>query len=124
MQYSSFKLPMLISGIKTVSADKLLLSGLMTLLFVWLIFISWQTNLQQLLNEFSGFMLLGITGAIAANSTGAGGGIVFVPSFQALGMEVPQVVATSFAIQCFGMTVGSISWLIFFHNKSSGVINF
>ncbi|WOH36913.1 sulfite exporter TauE/SafE family protein [Thalassotalea fonticola] len=68
------------------------------------------------LQEFGAFFLLGIGGAITANSTGAGGGVVFVPSFDALGMAIEQVIATSFAIQCFGMTVGSISWLIFFNS--------
>ncbi|OUS28589.1 hypothetical protein A9Q98_07550 [Thalassotalea sp. 42_200_T64] len=33
-------------------------------------------------------------------------------------MKVDEVIATSFAIQCFGMTVGSISWLLFFNGQS------
>ena len=49
-------------------------------------------------------------GDIFANATGAGGGVVFIPAFQQLGISDVQSVATSFAIQCFGMTVGSIVW--------------
>ncbi|MFT4924545.1 MAG: putative membrane protein YfcA, partial [Phenylobacterium sp.] len=46
-----------------------------------------------------------------ANSTGAGGGIVFLPAFTVLGLSVPSALATSFAIQCFGMTSGALTWL-------------
>ncbi|WNC71893.1 sulfite exporter TauE/SafE family protein [Thalassotalea psychrophila] len=91
------------------------------LLFIVLwsaLFIQLENSLAKL-QEFGAFFFLGIGGAITANSTGAGGGVVFVPSFNALGMAIDEVVATSFAIQCFGMTVGSISWLIFFNRDSS-----
>jgi len=47
-----------------------------------------------------------------ANSTGAGGGIVFLPVFTVLGLSVGQSLATSFAIQCFGMTAGALTWLL------------
>lgn len=50
-------------------------------------------------------------GALFANVTGAGGGVVFIPAFQNLGLSETQSVATSFAIQCFGMTTGAIVWL-------------
>ncbi|WP_394176813.1 sulfite exporter TauE/SafE family protein [Thalassotalea litorea] len=72
----------------------------------------------QTIAQYYGFLFLGIGGAIAANSTGAGGGIVFVPSFTALGMDIDQVIATSVAIQCFGMTVGSLTWLYWFSHKA------
>lgn len=61
-------------------------------------------------NEYAPFALLGMLGAIFANATGAGGGVVFIPAFQQLGISEVQSVATSFAIQCFGMTAGSIAW--------------
>ena len=61
-------------------------------------------------SEFAPFSLLGLLGAIFANATGAGGGVVFIPAFQQLGISAEQSVATSFAIQCFGMTAGSIAW--------------
>jgi len=53
---------------------------------------------------------LALLGAIVANATGAGGGVVFVPAFHMLGIEKPAIIATSFAIQCFGMTAGTIAW--------------
>lgn len=62
-------------------------------------------SLQQL-----GYLLLGITGAIFANSTGAGGGVVFIPLFSQLGFTEQQALSTSFGIQCFGMTAGAITW--------------
>jgi len=58
------------------------------------------------------FFLIGILAATVANSTGAGGGIVFLPVFTILGLTVGQSLATSFAIQCFGMTAGALTWLI------------
>lgn len=61
--------------------------------------------------EYAPFSLLGLLGAIFANATGAGGGVIFIPAFQQLGISESQSVATSFAIQCFGMTMGSIAWI-------------
>lgn len=56
------------------------------------------------------FFLLALFGAVVANSTGAGGGVVFVPAFNLLGLSPDSVIATSFAIQCFGMTAGTLAW--------------
>lgn len=71
------------------------------------------------------FFPVGVLGAIIANATGTGGGVVFVPVFAALedgGIMVPealqalasltpeQSVAVSFTIQCFGMSIGSLTW--------------
>lgn len=61
--------------------------------------------------QFAPFSLLGVLGAIFANATGAGGGVVFIPAFQKLGLTETQSVATSFAIQCCGMTTGAYVWL-------------
>jgi uncharacterized membrane protein YfcA len=60
--------------------------------------------------EQLGFFLVGVLGAVFANSTGAGGGVVFIPLFHELGFSSAQSVATSFGIQCFGMTTGAIAW--------------
>lgn len=49
-------------------------------------------------------------GAIFANATGAGGGVVFVPFFNQLSLSNTTIIATSFAIQCCGMTAGAITW--------------
>ncbi|WP_171022408.1 sulfite exporter TauE/SafE family protein [Thalassotalea litorea] len=84
---------------------------------LWLWCLQTFSNPLDTIAEYFGFLFLGIGGAIAANSTGAGGGIVFVPSFSALGMNIEQVIATSIAIQCFGMTMGSLTWFYWFREK-------
>lgn len=86
------------------------LSGL-GILAIWLIALLSSDAPSLLLSEYWHFAPLGIAGAIAANSTGAGGGIVFIPAFSALGIDSVSALGTSIAIQCFGMTAGSISWL-------------
>lgn len=60
--------------------------------------------------EYGLFSFLGALGAIFANSTGAGGGVVFIPAFNELNFNEQQAIATSFAIQCFGMTAGAVTW--------------
>ncbi|MBU2894264.1 sulfite exporter TauE/SafE family protein [Colwellia sp. D2M02] len=60
--------------------------------------------------DYVGFSFLGLTGALFANSTGAGGGVVFIPMFNQLNFTDAQAIATSFAIQCFGMTAGAVTW--------------
>jgi uncharacterized membrane protein YfcA len=63
------------------------------------------------------FTGLGVAGALIANSTGVGGGAVFVPAFSFLretglyDLSHMQVVGLSFAIQSFGMTIGSLTWV-------------
>ncbi len=66
--------------------------------------------------EYGLFTFLGILGAIFANSTGAGGGVVFIPAFNEFNFSEQQAIATSFAIQCFGMTAGAVTW--WFHYKT------
>ncbi|MBL4822189.1 MAG: sulfite exporter TauE/SafE family protein [Colwellia sp.] len=56
------------------------------------------------------FSFLGVLGAIFANSTGAGGGVIFIPTFTQLNFTEQQSIGTSFAIQCFGMTAGAVTW--------------
>ena len=59
---------------------------------------------------------VGIVGAIIANTSGTGGGVVFVPVFNALrewqvmDLEPLQVVGVSMCIQAFGMTMGALRW--------------
>ena len=74
----------------------------------------------QLVSGYWHFFFLGIGGAIAANSTGAGGGIVFIPAFTSLELDSLDALGTSIAIQCFGMTAGSISWLYSIHRGKHG----
>ncbi|NMH61338.1 sulfite exporter TauE/SafE family protein [Alteromonas ponticola] len=63
-----------------------------------------------MISQYSPFTLLGVLGAVFANATGAGGGVVFVPFFNQLGFSPVSIVATSFAIQCCGMTAGALTW--------------
>ncbi len=76
---------------------------------------------------------IGVFGAIIANSTGTGGGVVFVPAFNSLSgasamgvipMEISinpvKTIGISFLIQCFGMSVGSSVWIDRFYGKGSG----
>ena len=84
------------------------------LLFIWLGIVFWQTEPLILIQEYGGFAFLGLLGAIFANATGAGGGVVFVPFFNQLEFSVVTSVATSFAIQCCGMTAGAITWWSFY----------
>jgi uncharacterized membrane protein YfcA len=76
-------------------------------------------SVQQLLDHAS-FVAVGIGGAIFANSTGAGGGVVFIPLFSKLGFTDAQAVATSFGIQCFGMTTGAIAWTAYYLRNRRG----
>jgi uncharacterized protein len=59
---------------------------------------------------------VGLIGAIIANTSGTGGGVVFVPVFNALrehgvmALDPMQVVGASMLIQSFGMTMGGLRW--------------
>ncbi len=59
---------------------------------------------------------VGVLGAVIANTSGTGGGVVFVPVFNALReheimtLDPLRVTAASMAIQCFGMTLGGLRW--------------
>ncbi|MFT5277116.1 MAG: putative membrane protein YfcA [Glaciecola sp.] len=85
--------------------------------FFWLLLVFSIPNSIQIIFDYFGFLFLGITGAIFANSTGAGGGVVFVPFFNQLEMQNTAIIATSFAIQCCGMTAGAVTW--YQHYKSA-----
>ncbi|MBW4331721.1 sulfite exporter TauE/SafE family protein [Stakelama sp. CBK3Z-3] len=66
---------------------------------------------------------IGVLGATIANTSGTGGGVVFVPVFNALrdtgvmALDRTQVVAASFLIQCFGMSMGAIRWSAGLHRQ-------
>lgn len=97
----------------------LALAGAYALLF-------WQSSLTlEVLLGLWFFVPVGVLGAIIANATGTGGGVVFVPVFAALqdgAIMVPDAllgllprnanegVAVSFTIQCFGMSIGALTW--------------
>lgn len=90
----------------------------LTLLLVWLIILFFANSEPlRLIIEYGGFALLGVVGAIFANATGAGGGVVFVPFFNQLEFSASTTVATSFAIQCCGMTAGAVTWWSFYKKE-------
>lgn len=69
-----------------------------------------------LLGELFFLPAIGVLGAIIANTSGTGGGVVFVPVFNALrehgvmALDPLQVVGASMMIQSFGMTMGALRW--------------
>jgi len=74
--------------------------------------------LQECVNYWH-FFLIGLGGAIIANATGAGGGILFIPAFTSMGISQEEAVATSIVIQCFGMTTGAIAWFLSFKKRTA-----
>lgn len=91
--------------------QKITLLAAVVLLIPSIILFLFIENPIQLISEYGQFFFLGLAGAIVANSTGAGGGIVFIPAFTSMGVIGVSALGTSLAIQCFGMTAGSLSWL-------------
>jgi uncharacterized membrane protein YfcA len=91
---------------------------LLGLFLVQLFLINYVTNFQFVSLEQLGFLLLGMVGAIFANSTGAGGGVVFIPVFAHFGFSEAQAISTSFGIQCFGMTAGAVTWCVYYANTN------
>ncbi|WP_041713909.1 sulfite exporter TauE/SafE family protein [Paraglaciecola sp. T6c] len=89
------------------------------LIATWCVVLAFQQEPIQLFTQHAAFALLGVMGAVFANATGAGGGVVFVPFFNQMGFSPVATVATSFAIQCFGMTAGAMTWWRF-HVAQSG----
>ena len=77
---------------------------------LWLMLLVVSEHQFDVLTQYIGFSGLGVVGAIFANSTGAGGGVVFIPMFNQLSFSESQAIATSFAIQCFGMSAGAFTW--------------
>lgn len=75
---------------------------------------------STLIEGYWHFFFIGIFAATVASATGCGGGIVFLPAFVVLGMSIEQALATSFTIQCFGMTSGSLNWLALAKSESHG----
>lgn len=82
------------------------------ILLTWIVSVTlFSTEPAELFGRYWHFFVIGLIGAIVANSTGSGGGIIFIPFFAVLGLTATEALATSLLIQCFGMTAGSISWL-------------
>lgn len=86
-------------------------------LLLWGVMLYYANGIFHELINYWLFSLLGVVGAIFANSTGAGGGVIFIPMFAQLNFTESQAIATSIAIQCFGMTAGSVTWYHHYHNE-------
>ena len=75
--------------------------------------VSWHPDLLSSLWFLPG---VGLVGAVIANTSGTGGGVVFVPVFNALrdlgelNLQPLQIVGVSMCIQGFGMTMGALRW--------------
>lgn len=89
----------------------------------WLGVVWMQPDPLTLIQDYFAFTFLGVVGAIFANATGAGGGVVFMPFFNQLDFSVTTSVATSFAIQCCGMTAGAITWFSHYRQLQSDTSN-
>ncbi|MCL1144857.1 sulfite exporter TauE/SafE family protein [Shewanella sp. 10N.261.52.F9] len=84
------------------------------LVALWSKLVLQSPNSFALIQDYLHYIFLGITGAIFANSTGAGGGVIFIPVFNSLNLTNEQSISTSFAIQCFGMTTGAVAWFSYY----------
>lgn len=87
------------------------------LILLWLGLLLTRSDPLILITEYAGFSLLGVIGAIFANATGAGGGVIFVPFFNQLNFDAGTTIATSLAIQCCGMTAGALTWWAFYEKS-------
>lgn len=84
---------------------------------LWLLWAMSFDSSFEVTSHYFYFLFLGIIGAIFANTTGAGGGVVFIPIFNSLELSELQALSTSFAIQCFGMTAGTLTWWRYYKDK-------
>lgn len=89
----------------------------LALALAWLCIVLLNPQPWLLIVEYGGFAFLGVLGAIFANATGAGGGVVFVPFFNQLDFDSNIIVATSIAIQCCGMTAGALTWWWYYKSE-------
>ena len=110
----NFSLRMYVISLIKQNAGK---AALIVLLIFWVSSLLAQPAPIELVKEFGLFSVLGVIGAVFANATGAGGGVVFVPFFNYLSFSSQSVVATSFAIQCCGMTAGALTWAAYYKKQ-------
>lgn len=104
------------SRLSAVRAGRLPLiagAGLLALYLVVLVCAAIDAGLLRKLWFLPG---IGVLGAIIANTSGTGGGVVFVPVFNTLrehgvmALDPLRVTAVAMGIQCFGMTMGAARW--------------
>ena len=95
---------------------RLVLAGGAVLLLMYLSILLFATYDPQLIGQLWFLPGIGMLAAVIANTSGTGGGVVFVPVFNALRehgimtLDPLRVTAASMAIQSFGMTVGGLRW--------------
>ena len=86
----------------------------------------WGDLTLSVMREIWVFVFIGVGGAVVANSTGVGGGVVFIPAFNivrdqgVIALDMAQIVGISFLIQCFGMSVGSLTWIRKIYSSDNG----
>lgn len=93
-----------------------MLAGALVLAGAWALLCALVPYSPALLAKLWFLPAIGVVGAIIANTSGTGGGVVFVPVFNAMrewgvmDLQPLQVVGVSMAIQSFGMTMGALRW--------------
>lgn len=101
---------------KPPAQGRLVMFGGAALGMLYLSILLFATYEQTLLSQLWFLPGVGVLGAVIANTSGTGGGVVFVPVFNALRehgimtLDPLRVTAASMAIQCFGMTLGGLRW--------------
>ncbi len=98
-------------------SNKSSISLLLLFAVAWAVLLFSLPNTAAVIREYIAYTFLGVVGAIFANATGAGGGVVFIPAFEHLNFSGAQSVATSFGIQCLGMATGAIAWTRFYRKE-------
>lgn len=95
---------------------RLVLAGGAVLLLMYLSILLFASYDPVLLGRLWFLPGVGMLAAVIANTSGTGGGVVFVPVFNALRehgvmtLDPLRVTAASMAIQSFGMTIGGLRW--------------
>ena len=98
------------------STPKWLLAGFATLALGYAAIWALAPIDPAILKQIWFFPAIGVLGATIANTSGTGGGVVFVPVFNILresggfALDPIQITAASFLIQCFGMSMGALRW--------------
>jgi len=103
-------------GLKLPHPSRLAIAGGMVLAIAYLANWLLVETRSDLLGALAFLPGVGVIGAIIANASGTGGGVVFVPVFNALRdhgvMELDplRVTAVSMGIQAYGMSLGALRW--------------
>ncbi|PHR19809.1 MAG: hypothetical protein COA41_06520 [Sphingopyxis sp.] len=95
---------------------RLVMAGGAVLLLLYAAILLFATYDPALIGQLWFLPGIGMLAAVIANTSGTGGGVVFVPVFNALRehgvmtLDPLRVTAASMAIQSFGMTIGGLRW--------------